>query len=310
MVLWSGGRRRRGGKKSEGEGKKMIKVKIRSGGNEVDIEIRRAGLSVMRALERWGILGLSQLDGLIFHKGLEARRRLDLFFGCKFEGEYRGAGYKVLGRLEKRGLAAVHRFANVPRVYTLTRKGHDVLLKAGLAKLEDYRDSVADSLVKHELLVNGIGLTISELLGLRVSTEFERQVLSRGAKKKYERGSFPLPDLWVSGDDQPKAIEVERTQKSAMRYRKLWSFYRGCLPKCAVVLYVTSFPNGPRLLLFQARKVSADFIYVCSLEDFQASLGGCPFIGYRGGEIYLKRRPEPIGINFAAELREGYAHAL
>jgi hypothetical protein len=275
----------------------MIKIKMMSDGHEVDVEIRRAGLSVMSVLERWGILGLAQLEGLVFHKELDLRTRRDLFFSCKFEGEYRGAGYKVMGRLEKRGLVAVHRFANVPRVYTLTRKGHEVLLKAGLAKLEDYRDFVADSLVNHELLVTGIGLTISEILGLRVSTEFERQVMSRGAKQKYERGSFPLPDLWVNDSDQPKAIEIERTQKSAIRYRNLWNFYRGGIPRGAVVLYVTAFPNGPKLLLFQARKLLADFIYFCSLEDFQASLGRCPFIGYRGGEIYLKRRPEPIAIN-------------
>ena len=257
-------------------GSKVIKVRIMREDYEVGIEIRRAGLSVMMALERWGILSLSQLDGLIFHKRLEARKRLDLFFSCKFEGEYCGAGYKVLRRLEKRGLAAVRRYVNAPRVYTLTRKGHEVLMKAGLARLNDYRDSVADSLVKHEILTNGIGLAISELLGLPVSTDFERQVMSRGAAGNHARDSFPLPDLWITDHEQPKAIEVERTQKSAARYRKLWEFYRNNLPRTAVVLYISSFPNGPRLLLSRARKLMADFTMSPPLRTSKNPWGHAP----------------------------------
>lgn len=265
----------------------MIKVSILRDGKEVRIEVRRMGLGVLRALERWGILGLSQLDGLLFHKGLSAEERLELFFNSKFRDEYRGASYKVLGRLERWGLVTVHHYANVPRVYTLTGKGHGVLVKQSLSKLKDYRDSLADSLVKHELLVNGTGLVLSELLGLPVSTDFERHVLSRGSERAASSEEFPLPDLWVTDHAQPKAIEVERTQKSAERYRKLWAFYRNNLPSSAVVLYITAFPNGPRLLLSRARKLLADFIYVCSIEDFQAGLGRSAFLGYRGGEIRL-----------------------
>lgn len=269
----------------------MIKVWIKKEGKEVEIEVRRMGLGVLRALERWGVLGLSQLDGLLFQKDLREEERLEKFFNSSFRGEYRGASYKVLGRLEGWGLVAVHHYVNVPRVYTLTGKGHGVLVKEGLAKLTAYRDSVADSLVKHELLVNGVGLAMSELLGLKVSTDFERHVLSRGSQKTSSSEEFPLPDLWVTDRTQPKAVEVERTQKSARRYEKLWDFYRNSLPGNTVVLYVAAFPNGQRLLLSRARKLMADFIYVCGIDDFRASLGSCPFIGYRGGQVLLSGRP-------------------
>lgn len=249
-------------------------------------EIGRKGLSVLRVLEKWGLLGLAQLDGLVFHKGMEPAERSGLFFNSKFQDEFRGASYKVMRRLEKAGLVTVHYCANVPRVYTLTADGYRSLKRRDLAKLPDFRACIADSLVQHELLANGIGLVLSEILGLSVSIELERYLLSRGAQSTSWE-DIPLPDLWVSDRGQPKAIEVERTQKSAKRYKKLWATYRDDFPPNTVVLYVAAFPNGAKLLLARARKLLADFIYVCSLEEFKASLGRCPFIGYRGGQITL-----------------------
>lgn len=260
-------------------------------GKWVEAEIGIRTLNILRALERWGIMGLAQVEGLLFAKGLDEGERMCLLFNSKFQGEYSGASYKAVKYLEDLGLIGVQRYINMPKLYNLTEDGRRVLKDAGLSKLDEIRGPLADSLVKHEILTNGIGLAISELLGLPVSTDFERQVMSRGAAGNHARDSFPLPDLWITDHEQPKAIEVERTQKSAARYRKLWEFYRNNLPRTAVVLYISSFPNGPRLLLSRARKLMADFIYVSSIEDFQKSMGTCPFVGYLGGEIRLEKRP-------------------
>lgn len=269
----------------------MIKFEINREGKKVEVEVGERTLNILRALEKWGILGLGQVEGLLFPEGLSEMERMSLFFNCKFKGEYTGASYKALKYLQELGLIEVKQYINMPWLYNLAKEGHGVLKRLRLAKLEEIRGPLTDSVVNHEVLVTGIGCVISEFLGWPVSTEFERQVLSRGKGQDLGRESFPLPDLWISDAGQPKAIEVERTQKSAERYRKLWAFYRNNLPGSAVVLYITAFPNGPRLLLSRARKLLADFIYVCAIEDFQAGLGRCAFLGYRGGEIRLGTAP-------------------
>ena len=270
----------------------MVKIKIFQKGKWEEVEVGFRTLNILRGLEKWGVLGLGQVEGFLFPEGLNETERMNLFFNSKFQGEYRGASYKAVKYLEELGLVEVQRYTNMPRLYNLTKDGHRVLKDLGLRQLEEFRGPVTDSMVKHEALVSGIGLVISELLARPVSTEFERQVLSRGATQEHGREAFPLPDLWVADAGQPKAIEVERTQKSAERYRKLWSFYRDNLPGSAVVLYITEFPNGPRLLLSRARKLLADFIYACGLEEFRASLGRCAFVGYRGAEVHLEKRPD------------------
>jgi hypothetical protein len=263
-------------------------------GNEriVRADVRGAGKAVLVALEKWGVLGQGQIEALVFGKEMEAGQRVCLFFDGILKGRHYRSSYKVLKRLEAARLIRLHDFANAS-LYTLTGRGHTYLVQQGLARIPGFRALIAPGLVPHEVLANGSGLVLSEILGLSVSTEFERQVLSRGSlQKSVRREEFPLPDLWVTDRDQPKAIEMERTQKSAERYQKLWTFYRNNLPSSAVVLYITAFPNGPRILLARARKLLADFIYVCGLDEFLASLGRCPFVGYRDGEIRLEPRAD------------------
>ncbi|MBI5631612.1 MAG: hypothetical protein HY921_12105 [Elusimicrobia bacterium] len=272
----------------------MIEIQIFRNGKKMKVEVGIRTLGILRSLEKWGIMGLAQMEGLLFCNGLDTTARVDLFFNSKFRDEYRGASYKAVRYLEELGLVTVNHYTNMPRIYTLTTAGHQALRGLDLSLLPEFRASLADSLVKHELLVTGIGLVLSELLGLSVSTEFERQVFSQGAARSAAAGDIPMPDLWISEPGKPKVIEVERTQKSRERYRKTWASYRHDLPPATVVLYITSFPNGPRLILARARKLMADFIYVCSLEDFKASLGRGPYVGYRGGEIVLG---QPQGTN-------------
>ncbi len=106
-----------------------------------------------------GFLSLSQIEGLALGKASE-RKRWELFFNGRFKDEYRGAAYKVLERLVKRGLVMGQSYVNLTRVYSLTRKGHAALVESGLAGLEDYRDTVSDNMIRHELLVSGIGLPL------------------------------------------------------------------------------------------------------------------------------------------------------
>lgn len=237
-----------------------------------------------------GSLGLAQLDGLVFQRGVEAQERLGLFFNSGLEDGYRSAAYKVLRRLELEGLVRANHFTNLPKCYTLRPDGHRCLKQLWLNTLQNYREIGAETLVKHELAVAGVGLVLSELWGLKVSAEHERFMLS----SKTSRRKYQLPDLWISDPKTPKALEIERTQKSEERYKQLWGDYGGGLPVEAVVLYLTDWPNGSRILLKLARKFLLNYIFFAELDDFKASLGRCPFVNYRGDELWLSENPSVL----------------
>ncbi|MFA6093769.1 MAG: hypothetical protein WCU88_08450 [Elusimicrobiota bacterium] len=218
---------------------------------------------------------------------------MELFFNSGSEDEYDGTAYKGLKRLARAGLVGFRTYTNLPRIYSLTGLGHRILRREGINTLPACAGELAESLVRHELLVNAVGLVLSEVLGLRVWTELERYQASL-QNVKVRRNEQGFSDLWIEDDEQPKAVEIERTQKSAVRYAKLWRAFRVEYPRNCVVLYVTCFPGGAGILLRRARKLMADHIYVCALEDFQSSLGMGPFVGYRGGEVELRPPKEWI----------------
>jgi len=256
----------------------------------VEANVRGAGREVLKGLEKWGMMSQAQVEGLVFGNGMDEEKRAELFFNGTYEGKFDAPGYKVLKRLKGADLVSLHGFVNAS-LYALTGRGHAYMIQQRISQIPGRRLSMAASLVAHEMLVTGIGLVISEILGLPASTEFERYVRTRHAKGGARLSGMLLPDLWISDSRQPKAVEVERTLKDFGRYRRLWSDYRAGLPREAVVLYITAWPNGDEAILSRARKLLMDFIYVCSISDFQKSLGTCPFVGYRGGQIRLEKRP-------------------
>lgn len=251
------------------------------------MKMTKGRVRILSVLEKWGILGLGQMDGILSEGQMERMERMNLFFNSKPRDGYRGMTYKAVSRVEDLGLVKAHSYTNLALVYTLTAKGHGALRKEGLNKLPSYCPEVAETLVRHELTVSATGLVMAEVLGLRVWTELERYLLSAGGNKRTGRKDFGLSDLWIEDEEQPKAIEIERTQKSAKRYAALWENYRNELPPNGVVLYIVCFPGGAERLRKRAEKLRADHVYFCSLEDFRASFGRGPFIGYRGGEIAL-----------------------
>ena len=252
--------------------------------------LTEGNLKILSALEKWGILGLGQVDGLMFHKELNKEKRMELFFNSVTREDYSGTAYKGMDRLKKAGCVRGHSYTNLPTVYTLTSMGHGVLRKNQLSKLTTFCGEVAETLVRHELTVSAAGLVMTELLGLRVWTEMERYLMSSVGNRTAGRKDFGLSDLWIQDAAQPKAVEIERTQKSAGRYAELWDNYRIQLPPNGVVLYVVCFPGGTERLLRRAEQLRADHVYFCALENFKESLGTGPFVGYRGGRIMLGGR--------------------
>jgi hypothetical protein len=86
-------------------------------------------------------------------------------------------------------------------------------------------------------------------------------------------------DLKIESPTQPRDIEVELTQKSKERYQEIFATHRSRQEPGGAVLYMTGWPGGAEIILSNARKERAPFIYACALDEVRASAGRCLFQG-------------------------------
>lgn len=255
------------------------------------IILRERDYEILAAIEKWGILGLAQLDGLVFKKEAGADERIRLFFNESKRELYTLACYKRLRDIERAGYVRSHFYVNQPKLHTLTEKGHRALLEVGRAMLPGYRRSISEYLLRHEIAVNGVGLAIEQLLGLSVRSERQRAPNKRPGWQMPDPTKSPVADLWIVDEAQPKAIEVELTQKAERRYKAIWDAYRYRLPNGGILIYLTSWPSGPAHILSLAREYRVPFLFVASLKEFRESQGRCRFLGPTREEPYLSLAP-------------------
>jgi hypothetical protein len=141
-------------------------------------------------------------------------------------------------------------------------------------------------MVAHELTVAGVGLVLSELLGLEVLAARER-VEWKGRGGRPATDSRTVPDLWIADDSEPKGVEIERGPKSKEEYRERWRSLRITLPENGLLLYLTVWPGGKRFILELAQDYRADFVLVAELQEFMQARGRCRFVGYLPGKSAL-----------------------
>lgn len=244
-------------------------------------------LELLGALEHWGVLGLGQMDGLFFHPERPEDERAGLFFNEYTEKTYRLSGYKRVQDLRKSGHLAAHYYRDFPVCFTLSGKGHRALVAAGRARFPGFRRSVSGFIIEHEVMVNAVGLTLASLRGLTVRTIRERVDWSSRGGWSHNTARSNVPDLWISDEASPKAVEVELNKKSAKWYPGVWENYRAQLPAGAAVLYLTGWASGPDFIRRQAGKLGLPFIYACGLSDFRASAGRAPFANCEGRALTL-----------------------
>ena len=73
-------------------------------------------------------------------------------------------------------------------------------------------------------------------------------------------------------------MEVELCQKTAGRYRELWSEYRAYMPTKGRVLYVTGWESLGNILLRLAAEERFPLLHVASLKEFKALGERCLFV--------------------------------
>ncbi|MFH1725386.1 MAG: hypothetical protein ABII00_12310 [Elusimicrobiota bacterium] len=256
---------------------------------------------VLAGLEKWGVLGLGQIIGLGFSVWVDEARKARLFFNEPDRRLYGQVGYKRLRDLERASLVRAHYSLNFPKVFTLAERGHQRLKEAGHARLPGFRRSISPELVRHEILLSGVGLMMQKSFGLPVQSENERLRRNSWKGRSPDPTKYVCPDLVVWIGDRLVALEVELSQKSERRYELIWD-RMASRPRDRVALYLTAWPGGVRFILRLAEQWRRHWIYACDLGRFRESLGMHDFENCRQARIRLDmleqtlpkpRKPEP-----------------
>jgi hypothetical protein len=269
------------------------------------MELQERDFEVLAAIERWGAMGLGQVDGLLFHAGVTAEERARLFFNDVRREDYWGRAYKRLSCLEKAGLIRTQRYVHSWPVYLLTFKGHDMLKRRGRAIFASPSYKVSGTLVRHEIMVTAVGLVLTEVIGLRVESARQTWDWMNRKYPNQRHARLAMPDLLVDEVSSRHIVEVELTPKYKRRYAEIFASHGRRLPdQHSRILYLTGWPHGEEFLRRVARESEyGSYVNVASLEDFRATLGHSQFapsrnqgaFQFKGKQLTENRVAEAVG---------------
>lgn len=244
------------------------------------MKLQDRDFEVLAALERWGVMGLGQVDGLLFHKEVSGEERARLFFNDIRREDYWGRAYKRLNGLEKLGLVRVQRSDYTWPVYLLTARGFELLKRRGKTRFDTPSQGISARLIRHETVTVGVGLVLTEVLGLAVSTARETWDWMNRRYPNNRDARLAMPDFLV-GDKSGGArhiVEVELTPKSRKRYREIFHSHRQRLRNMdGRILYLVDWPGGVGQIMRLGRKSEVASVQAAQLTDFRAQLGHCEF---------------------------------
>lgn len=240
------------------------------------MRLKERDYRVLEALEKWGALGLGQIDGAFFRTSGDWPERMRLLFNEIDRRDYWQGAYKRMDVLRKAGLVKLERYINHHQTYLLARAGHRLLGSLGRSVLRGIRPTLPETFVDHELAVAGVGLLLEQSLGRRVLSHRHLYATNFRTRRRGERAPV-LPDIWVAGP-APCVLEVELSLKSPRRYATLFEEYRRRLPHGARLLYLTAARLKETILL-HGRAQRMPNLFVASLEDFRALRECCAFEG-------------------------------
>lgn len=242
-----------------------------------EIQLTARDFKMLAALEKWIVLGIGQMVGLGLEPTLEKAELIERFFNKMGREDYKLGVFNRVHALEAQGYINGHSFLRQPKAYTLTERGYNALRDEPVEQRPEIRDFVSEALIRHELKVSAVGLILTELLGLSAGRQHPKAVWTHagGRRRLVVEGAS---DLWIESPE-PKAFEVELTQKSKGRYEEIFEAYRRRLTRGGAVLYLTGWPGGAAVILKNARAQRAPFVYACGLDEFRLSAGRCAFQG-------------------------------
>lgn len=243
------------------------------------MELTKRDLKILAAIEKWGVMGLGQIDGVFFRTELPEQEQIRLFFNDLRREDHWGGAYKRMSALAGAGLIRTWRPTNFWQVYLLTSLGHERLKQNQLAVFSHQIRGVGEAYLRHEIAVCGVGLTMSQLLGVKVETARRNwDSLYRSGKLKRGFTKLMLPDLRIAdGAGVVHHVEVELTPKSRERYRAMFS-ERARQTADGNVLYLTGWPTGAEQIAHLGTTSQYANVYAAGLAEFRAAPKQCRFI--------------------------------
>ncbi len=229
---------------------------------------------ILEALEKWGALGLGQIDGAYFRNTEDMDERMRLMFNEIDRRDYWQGAYKRMDMLRKAGLVRLERYLNHHQVYLITGEGHRLLAGLGRSALRGIRPTLPEYFVEHELAVAAVGLLLEERLGRKVLSNRQLYAVNYRKRRRGEPAPF-YPDIWVAAQP-PCVVEIELNLKSPRRYEALFDQYRSRLPHGTRVLYLTASALKDALLE-KGREQRLPTLYAATLEEFRAARERCAF---------------------------------
>lgn len=260
------------------------------------MELQERDFKVLKALENWGVMGLGQVDGLLFRKDVPGEERARLFFNDIRREDYWGRAYKRLSGLEKMGLVRVQRSDYTWPVYLLTGRGFDLLRQRGQTQFATPSQGVSERLVRHEIAAVGVGLVITQMVGLGVSSARTTwNWLGQRRQGNDSRGNMPDFLVGPSRGKVEHILEVELTPKSPQRYAEILRSHDRRLPdhRTSRLLYIVGWPGGVQHMMRLGRKLEIASLQAAHIADFRAKLGLCEF-----APSYYPELPYVLGTRF------------
>ena len=243
---------------------------------------------VLEALEKWGVLGLGQIDAAFHRRPEDAVERMRLYFNEIDRRDYWLGAYKRMELLRRLDLVRLERYINHHQTYLLTTAGHRLLYSRGRSMLGSFRQVMPEMFLDHELTVAAVGLILEETSGKKILSS--RQLYeTREPQPRRGRRDIMLPDLWIVDRDWPCAVEIELNQKSERRYRDLFEEYRTRLQRGGRVLYLTGWAGLRDTIIKLATQRRFPHLYAASIPDFRAARERCRFVAATGEVFQIVR---------------------
>lgn len=259
-----------------------------------ELQLTPRDIKMLAALETWGVLGIGQLVGLGLAETLAEPELVERFFNKMERDDYELGVARRIHALESAGYIHGHAFLRQPKAFTLSARGFAELSDEPRERQSDVRYEVSEALIRHDLKLSAVGLVLTEIYHQPARREHPQIVWVRsGGRRHFARHN--AADL-VIDSPEPKAIEVELTQKSRRRYEGIFEAYRS-RPRTSAVLYLTGWPGGAAMILKNAREQRAPFVYACALDEFRRTAGRCVFRGAVEGRtvVLAGAGAEPAG---------------
>ena len=259
--------------------------------NPSGIRVRLREYDLLSALEFWGVLGLGQLEALVFRKRepIPEEERVALFFNEYPRSLYDHYGYKRLLKLEKASYIRAHSSSYIAqppqKVYRLTQRGQKVLIDAIRSSQTTLRRLWPPKAIFKTLQINAVGLVIREMLELGVSTRHRLRHYWMHVHLGMDKRAS-LPDLVVSSHVHGRMF-LDISPGFRQPYRQRWEAYRSHLDENGKMLYL-SHHSGIRAEIGEAaQEAGADYVYVGDWEEFRTYAGNIPFENYQGRRLRL-----------------------